>query len=68
MWMFNITSGWWTWLSGSSTISQAAVYGTQGNASATNQPSSRRSHTIVMHPSGQVIFVFGGYEQAGKTL
>ena len=61
MWMFNVTSGWWTWLSGSNAINQAGLYGVQGMASLNNFPGARVYHSMVMHPSGQLIFVFGGY-------
>lgn len=58
--MYNVTSGWWTWLSGSPTFYQRGVYGTQGLAEVNNQPGARRWHSMVIDPSGQSIFVFGG--------
>ena len=61
MWIFNTTSGWWTWMSGSNTINQVGVYGTQGMASVNNQPGARYRHSMVIHLSGQLIFVFGGW-------
>ena len=61
MWMFNVTSGWWAWMNGGITIDQVGVYGAQGVASANNRPGARNDHSIVMRPSGQLIFVFGGY-------
>ena len=60
MWMFNATSGWWTWLSGDNTFNQAGTYGTPGIATADNHPGARDGHTMVMHPSGKFIIVFGG--------
>lgn len=61
MWMFSITSGRWTWLSGSDTREQLGKYGTPGIASLNNVPGARSDHSMVIHPSGQSIFVFGGW-------
>lgn len=65
MWMFNITSGWWTWLSGTDGINQAGLYGARGFTNAMNLPGCRTGHSMLMHPSGKFIFVFGGggYDQ-----
>ena len=72
MWLFDISSGWWTWLRGSKTTEQKGIYGTQRVASVNNQPGARFGHSMVMHPFGQLIFVFGGYGYAttdiGKTI
>ena len=61
MWMFNVTSRWWTWLSGSNTTKQMGIYGTQGVADKKNGPGARDGHSMVMHPSGELMFVFGGW-------
>lgn len=61
LWMFNVSSGWWTWLSGSNLTNPKGFYGAQGLESANNQPGGRDSLTMAMHPSGQSIYVFGGH-------
>lgn len=61
LWMYNLTSGLWTWLSGSSTGNQEGIYGTQGVASVNNRPGARASHAMSMHPSGGQLLVFGGF-------
>lgn len=55
-----LLTGNWTWLSGGNTGNQVGIYGTQGLADVNNRPGSRQSHSMVMHQSGQLIFVFGG--------
>lgn len=66
--MFNITSGWWTWVSGSDTGDERGNYGIQGVSSLNNRPGARMFHTMNIHPSGQLIYVFGGfgYDTASK--
>ncbi|MGA7754400.1 MAG: kelch repeat-containing protein [Candidatus Sulfotelmatobacter sp.] len=50
----------WTWMSGSNTINQLGVYGTQGVASAGNSPGARVSPISVADQSGN-FWLFGGY-------
>lgn len=63
-----IPAGNWTWLSGNNTVNQVGIYGTQGVASVNNVPSGRTGHTMVIHPSGQLIFVFGGFGFVAATI
>lgn len=58
--MHNFTSGWWTWLNGPNRINQVGIYGTLGEAYANNQPGARHCHSLRIHSSGQLIFLFGG--------
>lgn len=60
LWMFEIASGWWTWLSGNF-VNQAGNYGTLGKTTMDNQPGARQWHSMAMHPTGPLIFVFGGH-------
>ena len=53
--------GNWTWLSGNNIINELGIYGTQGVASVNNRPGARNGHSMVMHLTEQLIFVFGGY-------
>lgn len=50
----------WTWLDGSDTSAAPASYGTQGTASATNQPGSRELSLLLADASGD-LWLFGGY-------
>lgn len=61
MWMFNLTSGWWTWLGGDQITNQRGIYGTLGVAARTNRPGARDGQSMVIHPSGESIYVFGGF-------
>lgn len=67
MWIFNLTSAWWSWINGSDTINQVGIYGIRGEASASNRPGTRHGHSMVIHPSGQALFLFGGEGRATST-
>jgi hypothetical protein len=60
LWMFNITTQMWTWVSGNNTVDAAGIYGTKGVASVNNGPGSREIHSMAFHPSLNCLFVFGG--------
>ena len=47
-------------MSGSNTINELGVYGAQGIAAVSNRPGARTGHSMIIHPSGQLTFVFGG--------
>lgn len=59
LWRFDPVSGQWTWVSGSNTITGEGVYGTQGVASAANQPSARWGAASWKDASGK-LWLFGG--------
>jgi N-acetylneuraminic acid mutarotase len=60
LWEFNPTAGTWNWVSGSSTISALAVYGTKGVAAAGNVPGARDNAAAWIDSSGN-LWLFGGY-------
>lgn len=60
LWVFDLTSGFWTWLSGSSTGDQNPVYGTKGQAAESNQPGSRGFLSMNIDPSRKLLFLYGG--------
>jgi len=68
LWKFNLTSGQWTWMGGSSTGNQIGVYGTAGTASASNIPGSRTYAASWGDASGN-FWLFGGdgYDGASQT-
>jgi N-acetylneuraminic acid mutarotase len=68
LWMFNPSTGAWTWVSGSSVVLAAAtnpgsgtpgLYGTKGTASSGSVPGSRQSSAAWMDLSGN-LWLFGG--------
>jgi N-acetylneuraminic acid mutarotase len=68
LWEYNRTAGTWNWVSGSSAINAAGVYGTLGSASAGNVPGSRYSSTSWTDSSGN-LWLFGGYGfDSGNTF
>jgi len=58
LWKFDRTN--WTWVSGSSTISQAGVYGIKGIASATNIPGARM-HAVSWTDTSGNLWLLGGF-------
>lgn len=59
LWKYDITSGQWTWVSGSKTIDQLGNYGTLGAAAGTNVPGARRYASAWRDASGK-LWLFGG--------
>jgi N-acetylneuraminic acid mutarotase len=59
VWKYSPSSGQWTWVGGSSTVSPTGVYGTQGTAAATNVPPGREGAVNWMDASGNM-WMFGG--------
>jgi N-acetylneuraminic acid mutarotase len=60
LWKYSPTTNEWTWMSGSSAVNQAGLYGLLGTASATNCPGSRRLLDGWKDSSGN-LWLFGGY-------
>jgi N-acetylneuraminic acid mutarotase len=66
LWEYDIATSNWRWLEGSSSINQAGIYGTQGNADAANTPGARTNS--VSWESGGKLYLFGGsgYAASGQ--
>ena len=60
LWMFNLTSGCWLWLSGNHSVDQLGVYGVRGVASPENMPGGRMVHAMAYDDTHGVIYVHGG--------
>lgn len=60
IWLFNISSGDWTWLSGSNAANELPFYGTKGKAATENRPGARSYSSMVMDLSGKLLYVHGG--------
>lgn len=58
LWKWDGTN--WTWVSGSNTVNAIGVYGTQGIASASNDPGNRRG-SVSWTDSTDQLWLFGGY-------
>lgn len=56
-WMFNLTSGWWTWLKRSNTY---AFYGTQNVATIDNYPGYRGDGTLIFDKFTSSLYLFAG--------
>lgn len=60
LWKFNSTTLEWTWVSGGLPAGQVGVYGTMGQAAATNVPGSRNFASGTVDASGH-FWLFGGF-------
>jgi len=61
MWKYSPKTGLWTWVAGSNTPNNAAVYGTLGVAAAANNPGSNAASAYSWTDSNGNLWVFGGY-------
>jgi N-acetylneuraminic acid mutarotase len=59
LWQYNISTGNWTWISGSSGVNAAGVYGTLGTPTSTNVPGGRSGGISWIDASGN-LWHFGG--------
>ena len=59
--MFNLKSGWWTWLNGSSSVNQIGSCGSLGVAAGGNVPGAREWHAMVIDSASQALYLLGGY-------
>jgi N-acetylneuraminic acid mutarotase len=65
LWKFDVTTNQWTWVSGSSTINPAMVYGTMGVTTTSNVPNGRMGGTTWTDNAGN-LWLYGGYNAAGN--
>ena len=61
LWKYNLASGQWTWVNGSSVPLASGVYGTKGTAAAANTPGARGSAAYWYDSAGGNLMLFGGY-------
>lgn len=59
-WKYDPASGEWTWVDGSKTVPANGSYGTQGTASASNEPPGREDAATWVDASGN-LWLMGGY-------
>jgi N-acetylneuraminic acid mutarotase len=60
LWEFNPSTNEWTWMGGSSTVTQPGVYGTLGTPAAGNIPGARDGASAWTDSSGH-LWLFGGF-------
>jgi hypothetical protein len=60
LWEYNLGSGVWTWISGSSSTAAYGIYGTQGIAASSNSPGARQQAVGWLDSSGD-FWLFGGF-------
>lgn len=59
LWKYSPLSGTWTWISGSSAVNVAPVYGTKGVAAVSNEPGGKSAASSWLDTSGN-FWLFGG--------
>lgn len=65
LWKYNVSSGQWTWLSGSNVANQTGTYGTLGTAAAGNVPGARWGSYTWVDSQGN-LWLFGGDGNPGE--
>jgi N-acetylneuraminic acid mutarotase len=68
LWEYAPSTGEWTWMSGSNTLNQPAVYGTLGVPAAGNQPGARRAGAAWTDVNGNLWLLAGGYDNANSGM
>jgi N-acetylneuraminic acid mutarotase len=67
LWEYDPATLEWTWVSGSNTIDQAGIYGTEGTAALSDIPGGRDTAASWLDSSGKLwLFGGGGYDSAGN--
>jgi len=66
LWQFSPGSTQWTWVGGSSAVDAPGIYGTQGEAAATNVPGGRVNAVSWTDSSGN-LWLFGGNGVPGNV-
>jgi N-acetylneuraminic acid mutarotase len=69
LWKYSVSTGQWTWLSGSNQPNQSGKYGTLGVAAAGNAPGSRYNAASWRDTSGN-LWLFGGngFDANGQSV
>src|SRR5581483_6911091 len=69
LWKFDLSSGQWTWVSGSMSVAAQGVYGIEGQAGPANTPGARAGAAGWVDGSGK-LWLFGGsgYNSTGRGI
>ena len=60
LWLFDLSTGWWRWIDGSSGRNQLGSFGVLGVASPANVPGARSLHSMAFSDALKRLYVFGG--------
>ena len=60
LWMFNPSTGMWTWMKGDTTANSAGTYGTQGIPAPSNNPGARGLGIVSWTDQTGNLWMFGG--------
>jgi len=60
LWKYDVSTGYWTWMSGSNNDGQTGTYGSAGIEASTNIPGARTRPTT-FQTSDKYLWLFGGY-------
>lgn len=66
LWKYTPSTGWWTWISGDSTVNQPGVYGTKGIAAPSNKPGIRYATAGCSDALGN-LWLFSGANNNGAN-
>lgn len=66
LWRYNISTGQWTWISGSNTANTKGTYGTKGTPSSTTVPGAR-IYSASWKDSSGVFWLYSGYGNDSTT-
>ena len=66
LWRYDLGTGYWTWVSGSSVLGASGSYGAQGTAVPGNVPGARTGSAVWRDLKGN-LWLFGGRDSAGST-
>ena len=67
VWKYDVTTGIWTWMSGSNNADDPGIYGTQGVASVNNYPSGRNTNVFWIDSMGK-FWLAGGFQWATSAF
>lgn len=67
LWKYNVSSGLWTWMSGSTTYTQGGVYGTKSVMTSSNVPGARQMSIGWIDNAGD-LWLFGGWGYTGPLF
>lgn len=67
LWRYNLSDGYWVWLSGSNGTDQQGIYGSQGIETVGSTPGARHSATGWVDESDR-LFLFGGSTNSSLGL
>ncbi len=67
LWKYDISTGNWVWVSGSTSVNLNGVFGTQGVASTSNLPGAREVASMISDYNGN-LYIQGGYGNSSNSV